>query len=189
MTSNSQCIRTNQNKVVIVQDDKQLDRIITRITYQILDSHNGAENIAFVGMKTRGNIIAQRIIKKIKEIEGVDVPLGNVDTTLYRDDFIHKPEMPLSRYTQLPFDVDSVTIILIDDMLGTGRTIRAAIDCIIDFGRPINIELAVLCDRKVIEFPIVAKYVGRETYIAPDERLVVLLKERDGEDKVFISPR
>jgi pyrimidine operon attenuation protein/uracil phosphoribosyltransferase len=171
---------------IIVKDSKQLDRIITRITYQILDNHNGAERIAIVGMKTRGEILAQRIVKKIKEIEHIDVPLGVVDPTLYRDDFVHTPELPLSRFTQLPFNIDAVTIILVDDVLGTGRTIRAAIDCIIDFGRPINIEVAVLCDRKVNEFPIVAKYVGRKTYVEHGKRLVVNLQERDGEDKVFV---
>ena len=174
---------------VIVKDAQQLDRIITRITYQILDNHNGAEKIAIVGIKKRGEEFSKRIQKKIQEIEGVEVPLGIVDPGLYRDDFIHTPEQPLSRYTQLPFDIDAVTVILVDDTLGTGRTIRAAIDCIIDFGRPINIEVAVLCDREDVEFPIVAKYVGRKTHVEVDKRLVVHTQERDGEDKIYIVAR
>ncbi|MDR2337639.1 MAG: bifunctional pyr operon transcriptional regulator/uracil phosphoribosyltransferase PyrR [Deltaproteobacteria bacterium] len=171
----------------IIKDSAQLDRIITRITYQILDNHNGAEHLAIVGIKDRGEIFAQRIVKKIKEIEKLDIPLGVVDPTLYRDDFIHTPELPLSRYTQLSFNIEAVTIILVDDILGTGRTIRAAIDCILDFGRPINIEVAVLCDRKANEFPIVAKYVGRKTYIEPNKKLIVHVKERDGEDKIYCT--
>ena len=174
---------------VIVKDAQQLDRIITRITYQILDNHNGAERIAIVGVKTRGEEFAKRIHAKIREIEGVEVPLGVVDPVLYRDDFIHTPEEPLSRYTQLPFDIDAVTVILVDDTLSSGRTIRAAIDCIIDFGRPINIEVAVLCDRESVEFPIIAKYIGRKTHIGPDKKLVVHTQERDGEDKIYIAAR
>ena len=174
---------------IIVKDAEQLDRIITRITYQILDNHNGAEKIAIVSIKKRGEVFAKRIHNKIKEIEGVEVPFGVVDPELYRDDFVHTPEMPLSRYTQLPFDIDAVTVILVDSMLGSGRTIRAAIDCIIDFGRPINIEVAVLCDRKAVEFPIVAKYVGRKTYVEPDKKLVVHLQEIDGEDKIYVAAR
>ena len=171
---------------IIVKDTAQLNRIITRMTYQILDNHNGAGKIAVVGIKTRGEELAKCIRDKIKEIEGVEVPFGIVDPVLYRDDFIHTPEMPLSRYTQLPFDIDAVTVILVDDVLGTGRTIRAAIDCIIDFGRPINIEVAVLCDSKAVEFPIIAKYIGRKTHVELGKKLVVHLHERDGEDKVYI---
>ena len=174
---------------VIVKDAQQLDRIITRITYQILDNHNGAEKIAIVGIKRRGEGLAKCIHTKIREIEGVEVPLGIVDPGLYRDDFIHTPEKPLSRYTQLPFDIDAVTVILVDDTLGSGRTIRAAIDCIIDFGRPINIEVAVLCDREAVEFPIVAKYIGRKTYVEPDKKLIVHTQDRDGEDKIYIVAR
>ena len=174
---------------VIVKNAKQLDRIITRITYQILDNHNGAEKIAIVGIKKRGEEFAMRIYNKIQEIEGVKVPFGVVDPVLYRDDFVHKPEEPLSRYTQLPFDIDAVTVILVDDVLGSGRTIRAAIDCIIDFGRPVNIEVAVLCDREAVEFPIVAKYIGRKTYVEPDKKLVVHTQERDGEDKIYVVAR
>lgn len=179
----------NREGWVRVLDAKQIRRSITRISHEILERNGGAANVAIVGVRTRGEDLARRIAKKIAEIESVEVAFGVVDITLYRDDIGHNNEQPLVRATDLNFNVDAVNIILIDDVLYTGRTIRAALDAIIDFGRPRSVQLAVLCDRGHRELPIRADYVGKSIPTSIDEVVQVLLSERDGEEGVYIRAK
>lgn len=171
---------------VQVMDSEQVRRSITRIAHEILERNRGAGKIALVGIRTRGEYLAQRIAKQIQEIEGQSIPMGVVDITLYRDDIAHSAEQPLVRGTDLPFNIDKVVVILIDDVLYTGRTVRAALDAIIDFGRPLAVQLAALCDRGHRELPIRADYVGKSLPTAKNELVEVCLVERDGFDAVYI---
>lgn len=169
-----------------IVDADQISRAITRIAHEILENNKGANNLAVVGIRTRGEFLAQRLVKKIIEIEGMEVPMGVVDITLYRDDLPHTPEQPIVRGTSLPFNVDAVKIILVDDVLFTGRTVRAALDAIIDFGRPKSVQLAVLCDRGHRELPIRADYVGKNIPSSRRDNVHVHMFERDKEDCIQI---
>lgn len=169
-----------------VMDPEQVRRSITRIAHEILERNKGAESLALVGIRTRGEHLASRIQAQIEQIEQRKVPLGVVDITLYRDDLSSIAEQPLVRGTSLPFNVDRVTVVLIDDVLFTGRTVRAALDAIIDFGRPIAVQLAVLVDRGHRELPIRADYVGKNIPTARYESVEVVLDEADGEDGVYV---
>lgn len=169
-----------------VLDEDQIRRSITRISHEILEKNKGADRLAVVGIRTRGEFLAKRIVAQITEIEGREVPFGVVDITLYRDDISQSSEQPIVRGTDLPFDVDSVAIILVDDVLYTGRTVRAALDAIIDFGRPRSVQLAVLCDRGHRELPIRADYIGKSIPTARVELVEVCLAERDSEDAVYL---
>ena len=173
---------------VKVMDAEQVRRSVTRIAHEILERNRGAAKIAVVGIRTRGEYLAERISKHIFEIEGQEIPMGVVDITLYRDDIAHTAEQPLVRATNLPFNLDKVTVILVDDVLYTGRTVRAALDAIIDFGRPLSVQLAVLCDRGHRELPIRADYVGKSLPSAKHELVEVCLTERDSFDAVYIRP-
>jgi len=157
------------------------------MTHEILEVHKGAANLSLVGIQTRGVHLAGRIQKKIYEIEGVEVPTGNMDITLYRDDWTRIGPHPIVQTTEILFSVDGRQILLVDDVLFTGRTTRAAMDALIDFGRPDRIELAVLVDRGYRELPIQANYVGKfiETHRA--DTVNVLLSECDREDRVVIE--
>jgi pyrimidine operon attenuation protein / uracil phosphoribosyltransferase len=172
-----------------VLTEERIRRGVARISHEILERNQGPSNVAIVGIRTRGEYVADRIKKQIKELEGVEVPVGVVDITLYRDDLFHNPEQPLVRGTELPFDVDKYNIILVDDVLFTGRTIRAALDAIIDFGRPISVQLAVLVDRGHRELPIRADYIGKSLPTARNEIVEVCLCEKDGEDAVYLRQR
>ncbi len=172
----------------LVMDPEQVRRSITRIAYEILERNKGGEKLALVGIRTRGEFIGQRVLKQIMEIEKVQVPFGIVDITLYRDDISHTAEQPIVRGTNLPFNLDKVNIVLVDDVLFTGRTIRAALDVIIDFGRPKAVQLAVLCDRGHRELPIRADYIGKSLPTARNEVVEVCLTEKDGIDSVFVRP-
>ena len=167
-------------------DADQVRRSITRIAHEILERNRGAQNLAIVGIRTRGEHLARRIQAKIEEIEKKPIPLGVVDITLYRDDLSNVAEQPLVRGTELPFDVGKQTIVLVDDVLYTGRTVRAGLDAIIDFGRPRAVQLAVLCDRGHRELPIRADYVGKSIPTARSQVVQVVLSECDGEDGVFV---
>lgn len=169
-----------------VLDTDQIRRSVTRIAHEIVEKNKGAERLAVVGIRTRGEFLAQRIIKQIQEIEGREVPFGVVDITLYRDDISQTAQQPIVRGTELPFDVDSVAIVLVDDVLYTGRTVRAALDAIIDFGRPRSVQLAVLCDRGHRELPIRADYIGKSIPTAKAELVEVCLCEKDDEDAVYL---
>jgi pyrimidine operon attenuation protein / uracil phosphoribosyltransferase len=170
-----------------ILDAADIDRILIRISHEILEIHKGTERLALIGIQTRGVFLAQRLHKKIKEIEGVDVPVGQVDITLYRDDWTRISVNPVIQATEIPFSVDGKKIILIDDVLFTGRTIRCAMDALIDFGRPDRIELAVLVDRGHRELPIQGNYVGKFVETRRSEMVNVKMTEYDGEDKVVIE--
>ena len=169
-----------------ILDSRDLDRALTRIAHEILERNKGIEDLVLIGIKSRGEVLAERLASKIKAIEGTAVPFGAMDITFYRDDAgIHKPEKPPTP-TELPFDVNKKKVILVDDVLYTGRSARAAIDQIVDFGRPTFIQYAVLVDRGHREFPIHADYVGKNIPSSSREEVLVHVKERDGKDEVVI---
>jgi len=165
---------------------KDLKRKISRIVHQILEDNDDINDIAIVGIKTRGEYLGKRIVNELKTIEKKDIPFGTLDITLYRDDLRHNLAIPELKETDIPFNVENTTIILVDDVLFTGRTIRAAIDAIMDFGRPSNIKLAVLIDRGLRELPIQADYVGLNIETSSSEKIKVYLKETDKKDKVVL---
>ncbi len=175
-----------KQKSVLVMDAKTIERAQVRIAHEIVEKNKGAENMAVIGIQNRGAYLAERVAKLIEKIEGVQIPVGLMDITLYRDDVQTKLEQPLVQKTEILFDVVDKVIILVDDVLFTGRTIRAALDQIIDFGRPKRIQLAVLVDRGHRELPIRADYVGKNIPTAKEDRVRVKIKEVDGEDSVSI---
>jgi pyrimidine operon attenuation protein/uracil phosphoribosyltransferase len=170
-----------------ILDAADIDRILIRISHEILEVHKGTEGLGLIGIQRRGVYLARRLHKKIKEIEGVDVPTGQVDITLYRDDWTRISINPVIQATEIPFSVDGKKIILVDDVLFTGRTIRCAMDALIDFGRPDRIELAVLVDRGHRELPIQGNYVGKFVETRRSEMVNVMVTEYDGEDRVVIE--
>jgi pyrimidine operon attenuation protein/uracil phosphoribosyltransferase len=173
-------------KSILVMDAKTIERALIRIAHEIVDKNKGAENMAVIGIKNRGEYLAQRVARLIEKIEKVQIPVGLMDITLYRDDIQTKLEQPVVQKTEILFDVVDKVIILVDDVLFTGRTIRAALDQIIDFGRPRCIQLAVLVDRGHRELPIRADYIGKNIPTAKSELVKVKIKEVDGEDSVSI---
>ena len=170
-----------------VLDRAAIQRALSRIAHEILEKNHGSEQLALVGIYTRGVFLSRRLAAIIKEIEGEDIPCGEIDITLYRDDVGRSRVHPEVRGTKIPFSVDDVRIVLVDDVLYTGRTVRAALDALIDFGRPLNIQLAVLVDRGHRELPIRADYVGKNLPTARDERVSVRLVECDGADEAVIE--
>ena len=170
----------------IAFSDKDISRAISRITHEILEKNKGAEKLALIGIRTRGVTLANRIRKKINDIENIEVDLGILDITLYRDDLDAGKRNPMIEKTSIPFPLEDKQVVLVDDVLFTGRTIRAAIDALIDIGRPSNVQLGVLIDRGHRELPIRADYVGKNIPTAKNNRVQVLLKEDDGKDEVFI---
>jgi pyrimidine operon attenuation protein/uracil phosphoribosyltransferase len=171
--------------MVELMDSAQLARTILRIANEVVERNRGAANLAIVGVRTRGVPLAERLATKIEELEKIRPPMGTIDITLYRDDFKELKESPDVGGTQILFDVSGKDIILVDDVLYTGRTIRAALDEIIDFGRPASIQLAVIIDRGKRELPISADYIGKQVVLKDSEYVEVQLKEIDGEDKVI----
>ncbi len=176
-----------ENSYETILDAADIDRILTRITHKILEVHRGAENLILIGIQTRGVYLAKRLQAKIKQIEGIEIPTGDMDITLYRDDWTRISHHPVVQATDILFSVDEKQIILVDDVLFTGRTTRAAMDAVIDFGRPDRIELSVLVDRGHRELPIQADYVGKIVETRRRETINVLLAEHDGEDKVVMG--
>lgn len=168
-------------------DEKGINRSIIRIAHEIIEKNKGVENIAIVGIKTRGVPIAKRIANYIEEFEGVKIPVGDLDITLYRDDLSEISEQPNLNHSNIDFEVKNKTVILADDVIYTGRTVRAAMDGIIHIGRPRSIQLAVLVDRGHRELPIRPDYVGKNVPTAHQEIVHVKLLETDGEDKVIIT--
>jgi pyrimidine operon attenuation protein/uracil phosphoribosyltransferase len=166
---------------------KGIDRAVTRISHEILEKNNGAESLVIIGILTRGADIAKRLASRIMDIEGVEVPVGLMDINLYRDDVHQKLDQPIIQRTEILFDVIDRNLILVDDVLFTGRTIRAALDQIIDFGRPRSIQLAVLIDRGHRELPIRPDYVGKNIPTSKDDRVLVRLSERNEDESVFIE--
>ena len=175
-----------KQKSVVVLDAKTIQRALVRIAHEIVEKNKGAENMAVIGIQNRGAYLAERVAKLIEQIEGVEIPLGLMDITLYRDDVQTKLDQPLVQKTDILFDVVDKIIILVDDVLYTGRTVRAALDQIIDFGRPRSIQFAVLVDRGHRELPIRADYVGKNIPTAKDDRVKLKIKEVDGEDSVSV---
>ena len=169
-----------------VLDATALDRALTRIAHEILEKNGGAKNLTFVGLRTRGVTLAQRLMAKITAIDGASPPVGTLDITLYRDD-LGMRGAPVIRGTDIPFSIKDKTVILVDDVLFTGRTIRAALDALIDLGRPQMIQLAILVDRGHRELPIRPDYIGKNLPTSRRESVAVRLMEHDGEDRVVIE--
>ncbi|HRU39616.1 MAG TPA: bifunctional pyr operon transcriptional regulator/uracil phosphoribosyltransferase PyrR [Candidatus Goldiibacteriota bacterium] len=169
-------------------DKTSISRALTRISHEIIEKNHGAKNLAIVGIKSRGDVLARRIADNIKSIENTEVPIGAVDITLYRDDYdrISKVEV---KSTELPFSVDDRDIVLVDDVLYTGRSTRAAMDVVMDYGRPKTIQLAVLVDRGHRELPIQANYVGKNVPTSKNEIIVLKLEEPDGGEKVLLAEK
>ncbi|MEW6422805.1 MAG: bifunctional pyr operon transcriptional regulator/uracil phosphoribosyltransferase PyrR [Deinococcota bacterium] len=163
---------------------EELRRALTRIAHEIIERNKGAENLALIGIHTRGIPLAQRLAEKLGDLEGVNVPTGMLDITLYRDDLSEVAHQPIIRETHVPFDLGRRRVVLVDDVLYTGRTVRAALDALIDLGRPAGIQLAVLVDRGHRELPIRADYVGKNLPTARSEMVKVRLAETDGVDLV-----
>ncbi len=170
-----------------VMDADDLRRAITRIAHEILERNSGTDNLAIIGIQTRGAHLARRIAEAIASIEGTGVPVGVLDITLYRDDLQTIAEQPVVNESDIPFDVQGRTIVLVDDVLYTGRTVRAALDEIIDFGRPKAVHLAVIVDRGHRELPIRADYVGKNVPTSATEIVAVRMTEKDGADEVLIQ--
>ena len=168
-----------------VLDETALDRALTRIAHEILERNGGAKDLAFVGLRTRGVSLAHRLAAKIAQIDGTTLPVGTLDITLYRDD-LGMRGTPVIRGTDIPFSIKDKTVIVVDDVLFTGRTIRAALDAIIDLGRPTAIQLACLVDRGHRELPIRPDYVGKNVPTSRHEKIAVRLEEVDGVDEVVL---
>jgi pyrimidine operon attenuation protein/uracil phosphoribosyltransferase len=170
-----------------IMDDKAMARAVARISHEIVERNQGTENLVLVGIRKRGVPLAKRIQEKLKKYEGVEVPLGVLDITLYRDDLQQIGPAPVVSSTEIPFDMTDRIVVLVDDVLFTGRTVRAALDELIDFGRPRVIQLAVLVDRGHREFPIRADFVGKNLPTARKEAVRVSVLEEDGFDAVSIG--
>ncbi len=173
-------------KSTSVMDADKVDRSLTRIAHEIVERHRDVGQVVLVGVRTRGVPLAQRLQRKIGAIEGKDLPLGILDINLYRDDITSVGPSAILKETIIHFPIDERRVILVDDVLFTGRTVRAALDGLMDFGRPRSIELAVLIDRGHRELPIRADYVGKNVPTGLDEMVQVLLQEEDGRDEVLI---
>ena len=175
--------------MAVVMDADRMGRTLTRIAHEILERNRGVEELGLVGIRTRGVPIARRLAKVIAEINKHDVPTGALDITLYRDDLMRHAvgPQPVVRRTEIPFSIDDKRILLVDDVLYTGRTIRSALDALIDFGRPRSIQLIVLVDRGHRELPIKADYVGKNLPTSLRQSVQVRLLEIDGEDAVLLD--
>ena len=173
----------------IVMDADRIGRTLTRIAHEILERNKGVDSLALVGIRTRGVHLARRLARSLVDITQEDVPTGALDITLYRDDLMRHAvgPQPLVRRTEIPFSIDDRKILLVDDVLYTGRTVRAALDALIDFGRPRAIQLIVLVDRGHRELPIKADYVGKNLPTSPTESVQVRLQESDGQDEVIVQ--
>ncbi len=171
----------------LILDANDIKRVLTRMTHEILEVHRGSENLSLIGIHTRGVYIAKRLQSKIADIEGVQIPTGNMDINMYRDDWARVGPHPVVQATDISFSVEGRNIVLVDDVLFTGRTIRAAMDALMDFGRPDRIELAVLVDRGHRELPIQANFIGKFIETRRSETVNVMLVEHDGEDGAVLS--
>jgi pyrimidine operon attenuation protein/uracil phosphoribosyltransferase len=173
----------------VVMDADRIGRTLTRIAHEIVERNKGVDGLALVGIRTRGVHLARRLARSLKEIAGDEVPTGALDITLYRDDLMRHAvgPQPLVRSTEIAFSIDNRTILLVDDVLYTGRTTRAALDALIDFGRPLAIQLVVLVDRGHRELPVKADYVGKNLPTSREESVRVCLQETDGRDEVILQ--
>jgi len=176
-----------EKRIKFIQDNDEIDKSLKRIAYEILEKNKNGKDLVLIGIKKRGVTLAKRLSSKIKEIGGIEIPIGALDINLYRDDLSEVASQPVLRKTEVPFTVREKKVILVDDVLYTGRTIRAALDAIIDLGRPRVIQLAVLLDRGHRELPIRADYVGKNVPTSKGELVEVKLMEDDGIDEVIIQ--
>lgn len=172
-----------------IMDQEALNKALTRIAHEILEKNKDTKNLAVVGIRNRGEFLAKRIVGQIQQIAGTQVPLGILDITLYRDDLTQATDQPVVKQTIIDFDINDKKIVLVDDVLFTGRTIRSALSELIDFGRPKGIQLAVLVDRGHRELPIRADYVGKNIPTALDENIEVRLQETDQIDEVVLCQK
>lgn len=171
----------------VIMNSSDIDRSLERISMEILERNHGAEGLVIIGIHTGGVFLAERIREKIARSENISLPLGSLDITLYRDDWSLISQQPIVKKTGIDFHVEDQKVILIDDVLFTGRTIRAAMDAIMDYGRPRSIQLAVLVDRGDRELPIQPDYVGQMVEVGATEQVDVLLREKDDSDRVVIA--
>ncbi len=169
-----------------VVDAVTMQRALTRITYEIIERNKGVSDIVLIGIKTRGIYIAKRLSERLKQLENSEVPVGELDITLYRDDLKEIGPQPEVKKPDFSFSIEDKHVILVDDVLYTGRTIRAGLDAVMDFGRPRKISLAVLVDRGHRELPIRADYVGKNIPTSSNEQIIVEMKETDGVDRIMI---
>ena len=170
----------------LILDKIGMARSLSRIAHEIIEKNKGTSDLILVGIRTGGIHLANRLRKKIFEVEKVELPIGVLDITLYRDDLMTKKDHPVLKTTEIPYDITKKRVILVDDVLFTGRTIRAALDSLMDLGRPQAIELAVLIDRGHRELPIRADFVGKNLPTGKEEKVKVLLEEEGEEDRVVI---
>ena len=168
----------------VIMDSHEMARALTRIAHEILERNKGCRDVGLVGIRTGGVYLAQRLKHLLAQIEQTEVVLGELDITLYRDDLAIRKDQPVLKKTDIPFHISDLKIILVDDVLFTGRTIRAAMDGLMDLGRPVEIQLAVLVDRGHRQLPIRANYVGKNIPTARDENIRVFLEELGEEDRV-----
>jgi pyrimidine operon attenuation protein/uracil phosphoribosyltransferase len=173
----------------IIQTAEAVEKTLQRMVYEIAEKHENLDNIVFVGIRTRGVFLARRLKEKFDKATSKNSPIGELDITLYRDDLSQIAEAPVVKGTQIDFDLNGKNIILVDDVLYTGRTIRAALTELADFGRPATIELAVLIDRGHREVPIAADYIGKDMPTSRKEFVSVKIKEYDGQDEVIVGEK
>lgn len=170
----------------ILMDETQMNRALSRIAHEIIERNKGVDSVVLVGIRRRGVPLAHRLAARLKEFEGLTIPVGILDITLYRDDLTELNSVPLVQKSEVPFKLPGVCVILVDDVLYTGRTVRAALDALLDIGRPAVIQLAVLIDRGHRELPIRADYVGKNVPTSRREVVEVHMSEVDGEDYVAL---
>ncbi|MFA6636269.1 MAG: bifunctional pyr operon transcriptional regulator/uracil phosphoribosyltransferase PyrR [Candidatus Omnitrophota bacterium] len=175
-----------ESKEARVMDKEGIKRILRRVSHEIVEKNQGVDNLAVIGIKSRGAFLAERIAENLEKIEGKKVPVGAIDITLYRDDLTEVAEQPVVHSTEVGFDITGMKIVLVDDVLFTGRTVRCALDELIDFGRPANIQLAVLIDRGHRELPIRPDYVGKNLPTGRDEMIEVRIVEVDSDEEVVL---
>jgi pyrimidine operon attenuation protein/uracil phosphoribosyltransferase len=173
----------------VIMDRERMERTLVRMAHEILERRAQLEGVVLVGVRSRGVPLAQRLARAMAKASGTTPPVGALDISLYRDDFTTIAPQPVTKGTEIPFTIDGRTVVLVDDVLFTGRTVRCALDELIDFGRPARIELAVLVDRGHRELPIRADYVGKTIGTSRDEVVQVLLREQDGRDGVALLER
>jgi len=171
----------------VIMTAPEMKRALARIAHELAERNHGVANVVLIGLQTRGVPLARRLADQLRELEGTDVPLGEMDITFYRDDLATRPLQPEVRQTDIPVDLNEMDVVIVDDVLYTGRTIRAALDELMDFGRPRTVQLAVLVDRGHRELPIRADYVGKNVPTSSDEEIRVRLVEVDGQDEVVIA--
>jgi pyrimidine operon attenuation protein/uracil phosphoribosyltransferase len=173
-------------QIELLMDDAALDRALSRISHQILERNPGLQTIGIVGLQTRGVFLAQRIVEKINRMENGSLTAGILDVTLYRDDYRKPFKQPKVQVTDIPFDINNKNVVLIDDVLFTGRTVRAALDALMDFGRPKTIQLGVLVDRGMRELPIRADFVGKKITTPDNQEVALKVMEKDGENSLWL---